>query len=234
MSGWNSTRGFDMPARMQLTEVPVLQPPPTPVGYISSIAAREAATARYWSRTDPISDLRTWWRAQTFRHIFHVLPGETTLELGCGSGKLTKALFRVTRGECPITAVTFSASGVPEDLRSLSPMVRVLAVSDFPGELRGRTFDYVVASNLLDLKNTAWVLRHVQTLLRPGGRLLFFETNPWNPIFQFRRLIGKLVGWTQREGDRSLPNQIQLHELISELGFVRIALTCYDFLYPPI
>jgi len=113
-------------------------------------------------------------------------------------------------------------------------MVEVVGLSDFPGELSGRTFDYVVGNNLLDLNNTASVLREVQHLLRPGGRLLFFETNPWNPIFQLRREAGRWLAFLRRGDERALPNQIQLYELISELGFVRIAATCYDFLYPPI
>ena len=29
-------------------------------------------------------------------------------------------------------------------------------------------------------------------------------------------------------------NRVQLYELLSELGFVSIATTCYDFLYPPV
>ena len=103
----------------------------------------------------------------------------------------------------------------------------------FPGELSDRTFDYVVANNLLDLSNTAWILREVQHLLRPGGRLLFFETNPWNPVFQLRRRISRWLPFLRRGDERVLPNRIQLYELISELGFVRIATTCYDFLYRP-
>jgi SAM-dependent methyltransferase len=214
--------------------LPRLQTAAAPPAYLDSIAVREIATDDYWSRTDPINELRIWWRAQTVRHIFHFLPGETILELGCGSGRLTRALLRVTRGECPITAATFCHRGNTAALASIGPAVDAIELTGFPGELSGRTFDYVVASNLLDLQNTAWMLRHVHNLLRPGGRLLFFETNPWNPVFQVRRGIGRLVPSLRRGGDRSLPNQIQLYELISELGFVRIATTCYDFLYPPI
>src|SRR5690349_2077788 len=75
--------------------------------YLESIAARERVSNRYWSQQDPISELRMWWRAQTVRHMFHALPGESFLELGCGSGRFTRALLRATRGECAITAATF-------------------------------------------------------------------------------------------------------------------------------
>src|SRR3989442_2858775 len=200
---------------------------------LDAVAMREHVSDYYWSRRDSINELRIWWRAQTVRHMFHLLPGESILELGCGSGKLTRALAQVTRGECPITAASFCSSRDHDALKSLQPAVEVLGPSDFP-ELSGRTFDYVVANNLLDLSNTAWILREVQHLLRPGGRLLFFETNPWNPFFQLRRGVGRWLPFLRRGDERALPNQIQLYELISELGFVRIATTCYDFLYPPI
>jgi hypothetical protein len=52
-----------------------------------ALAARERVSGRYWSWRDPINELRTRWRAQTVRHLFHVLPGECFLELGCGSGQ---------------------------------------------------------------------------------------------------------------------------------------------------
>src|SRR6516225_8010896 len=78
-----------------------------PSKYVESIASRERVSDRYWSQQDPICELRMWWRAQTVRHMFHALPGETFLELGCGSGRFTRALARATRGECPITAATF-------------------------------------------------------------------------------------------------------------------------------
>jgi hypothetical protein len=64
--------------------------------------------------------------------------------------------------------------------------------------------------------------------------LLFFESNPWNPVLQLRRRLSRWLPFLARGDERSLPNQVQLYELLSELGFVRIAATPYDFLYAPI
>ncbi len=201
---------------------------------LEAIAARERVSDRYWSRKDPINEMRSWWRAQTVRHTFHILPGETILELGCGSGNLTRALLRATRGECPITAATFCYPPDHEPLRALPQPVEVVALTDFPGQMEGRTFDYVVATNLLDLKNAAGILQEVQNLLRPGGRLLFFETNPWNPVFRVRRRLARVLPFLRHGDERKLPHQIQLYELLSELGYIRISALPYDFLYPPI
>jgi SAM-dependent methyltransferase len=220
-------------AKARLLILPAARPDAVPRAGIDAVAARERATERYWSHHDPINGLRLWWRAQTVRHVFHLLPGESILELGCGSGRLTRALVRATRGECPITAATFLS---PEDgsLASLAPEVEVVPLRNLPGGLSGRTFDYVVATNLLDLSNAARLLQEAQHLLRPGGRLLFFETNPWNPVFRLRRWLSGWLPFLRRGDERALPHQVQLYELLSELGFVRIAATCYDFLYPPI
>jgi dolichol-phosphate mannosyltransferase len=92
----------------------------------------------------------------------------------------------------------------------------------------------VVATDILDAENAAEVLKTVQTLLEPGGRLLFFESNPWNPLFRLRRVLSRFLPFLRRGDERRLPNQIQLYELLSELGYVRVTAIHYDFLYKPI
>src|SRR5262245_26997795 len=74
---------------------------------LAAIAVREKTSDRYWTRPDPICSLRLGWRAQPVRHMFHLLPHETILELGCGSGQFTRALLASSRNECPVTAATF-------------------------------------------------------------------------------------------------------------------------------
>src|SRR5438552_18673013 len=77
---------------------------------LSTLVIREQYRDEYWRKHDPIVEDRLLWRAQTFRHTVHLLPGQTILELGCGELRLTRALLRVSRGENPITAVTFQIS----------------------------------------------------------------------------------------------------------------------------
>ena len=102
--------------------------------FISTLAIREQYRDEYWRKRDPIADDRLLWRAQTFRHTVHLLPGQTILELGCGELRLTRALLRVSRGENPITAVTFQNS-LPA-ASDLNGRVEVLRMSELPGRAR--------------------------------------------------------------------------------------------------
>ena len=114
-------------------------------GRMETLALRERLRDEYRSRRDPIAEDRLRWRAQTFRHTTHFLPGQTILELGCGDGLFTRTLVRVTRGENPITAVTFQEGPAPE-----VEGAETLSVKDLPGALAGRRFDFIVGMDLLD------------------------------------------------------------------------------------
>ena len=196
---------------------------------ISTLAIREQYRDEYWRKRDPIADDRLLWRAQAFRHTVHLLPGHTILELGCGELRLTRALLRVSRGENPITAVTFQNT-LPV-ASELGGRVEVLRMSELPGQLAKRRFDCIVGMDLLDRSNSSELLGIVHELLAPAGEMVFYESNPWNPMHKLRVMFLRLAG---KKDPRNLLNRPSLYELLSEIGFVRIYAVFNDFVFAPL
>lgn len=193
------------------------------------LAVRERYRDDYWRKHDPIAADRLLWRAQTFRHTVHLLPGQTILDLGCGEGLFTLALLNVSRGENPITAVTFQEPArFPFGLRT---QVELLAVSDLPGSLAGRRFDCVVAMDLLDRGHSSQLLAIVQALLAPGGQVVFYESNPWNPVQKLRQVLSRVVG---KRDPRRLVSRSDLYKLLLEGGFIRVCAVYNDFVFAPL
>jgi hypothetical protein len=161
--------------------------------------------------------------------MVHLLPGQTILDLGAGQCFFTRQLFRVSRGENPIAAVTFNTDksrpdGLPQSLEFLN-------TSSLPGILADRRFDYIVAIDLLDKRNCAWVLHSAYELLNPGGQVIFYESNPWNAVLRLRQSISKYLG---SKDPRRLLSRPELYELISEIGFIRVFAIFNDFVYAPL
>lgn len=201
---------------------------PRPDSLMATLRVREAYRDRYWTHRDPIVGDRLLWRAQSVRHTVHLLPGHAILELGSGAGRFTHALMRVTRGENPIAAARFNATPLEE---GAAKNLERLHLNALPGPLAGRKFDCVIAMDLLDRENAADVLQIVHDLLAPGGEAVFYESNPWNPVLNLRRAIGRLSG---RKDPRRLVRKPQLYELLSEIGFVRVYSVYNDFVFAPL
>jgi dolichol-phosphate mannosyltransferase len=192
---------------------------------IDVLARREQHAAEYRSRRDPIAAERLNWHAHIFRHLVHLLPGETILEIGSSDGGFTQALADMTRGRNPLVAAT--ATGHAPTI----PGATMVAIDALPGPLADRRFRYVVAQNILDRDNVAYLLDHIFKLLEDGGCAVFIESNPWNPMSAARRAVDALLG---RRTAQSLLSRTQLYELLSEIGFIRVSARFTDFVYRPL
>jgi SAM-dependent methyltransferase len=196
---------------------------------IHKLAVREHYRDDYWRKHDPIVEDRLLWRAQTFRHTVHLLPGQTVLELGCGELRLTRALVQVSRGQNSITAVRFQSA--KPDTVDIDSNIELLQLAELPGQLAGRRFDCIIAMDLLDRSISSELLQIVHGLLAPGGEMVFYESNPWNPV---RKLRGLFLQFSGKRDPRNLINRSDLYELLSEIGFIRIYAVFNDFVYAPL
>jgi SAM-dependent methyltransferase len=202
-----------------------------------NLSKQEKQRTVYWNTRDTFVDLRMEWRASMMRHLFHILPGQRILEIGAGNGKFAQALVKVTRNECKITMAVFSRE-YEKEIREkiLNDNIEVIFLDSFPGVLAGEKFDYIIANHLLAYKFRDLFLSSVKSLLRPGGGLLLFEPNPWNPYLRLRRPLQKILPFL-RSADDSEPlslDRLQVFSILSELGYIQINALPHDFLYPPV
>ncbi|NIQ02829.1 MAG: methyltransferase domain-containing protein, partial [Nitrospinaceae bacterium] len=149
---------------------------------------QEQVRIRYWRERDYFLPLRLKWRAQMVRHLFHLFPGETILELGCAAGEWTREVSAANHDTNPIHAATLDPSCF-EDLQNsgLSKNIEPLLLQDFPGPLKDRQYDFIIGWHLMNDRTCGLFLKEIKKLLKPGGGLLLFEPNPWNPYRGLRR-----------------------------------------------
>lgn len=194
---------------------------------IETFQQREEFRETYWLKRDPIVEERLIWRAQTFRHLTHLLPGQSILELGCGSGLFTKQLYKVSKGDNPITAATF-LDHLPQRKESLP--VEFVSLSAFPGQLSDRRFDHIIVMDLHDRTSSSTFIQSIYTLLNPGGQVIFYESNPRNPFLKLRKVFNKFTGNIDY---RKLLNRKELSRTLTDSGFTNITAVYNDFVYAP-
>src|SRR3954463_10638677 len=102
----------------------------------------ERTREEYWRSYRQSSPHRLRWRALTVRHSFHLLPGESILEIGAGGGIWTRELAAVFRGENEITSAIFNSDLAESQDWAAAPGVHRRIVRSLE-ELPAESFDYV-------------------------------------------------------------------------------------------
>jgi SAM-dependent methyltransferase len=133
-----------------------------------------------WART-PGHDAYWYYRDGFFDRIVPP-PGDATLEIGCGEGRVARDLS--ARGHRIVAldrAPTLLDAARRADPRG-SYLVADAAKLPFPE----RSFDVVVAYNaLMDTEDMPAVVREVGRVLRPGGTFCISVTHPVNDAGRF-------------------------------------------------
>ena len=198
----------------------------------ANLAEMELVREAYWSRYTRTAPVKLRWRAITVRHCFHVLPGESILELGAGSGLWTEHLSSVLRGECPITAVTFHSDLAARCRQRSIPNVTVAEIANLAEDLKGQQFDYIVGTAILCHDEYATNLSVLHGLLKPGGQILFFEANFWNPQVLVKSLLPAVGRWAGNASCQVGIRRLRLMAAASQQGFTSVEVRPFDIIHP--
>jgi demethylmenaquinone methyltransferase / 2-methoxy-6-polyprenyl-1,4-benzoquinol methylase len=191
---------------------------------------------------------RTWWfrAARALRPILH-RPEAVVLDLCCGTGDMTLALYRHRpRTGAPILAADFShnmlALALPKFARK---NIVPLEADALRLPLADSSVDLVTfAFGFRNLSSYTAGLNELHRVLRPGGQIAILECNQPEGFvgrlydLYFQRILPTIGGWISR--DRTayayLPHSVarfpqppKMKQLILEAGFTDPAWTSYSF-----
>ncbi|WP_157244900.1 class I SAM-dependent methyltransferase [Nonomuraea typhae] len=145
-----------------------------------------------------------------------IRPGHAVLDVGCGTGYLTRIMAPVIGPAGHVTGVDPSPPMIDHARRHAPGNCAYIVGEGQDLDLPDGTFDVVTSSLAVHHMPVAARGRAVQEMyrvLRPGGRLLIAEFRPpAHPLL--RRLTGMLSGPAMRHEPRDL-----LGELIPDAGF---------------
>ncbi|MGH9552076.1 MAG: bifunctional class I SAM-dependent methyltransferase/glycosyltransferase family 2 protein, partial [Terriglobales bacterium] len=195
-----------------------------------NLRVMEVSREAYWQAYPQSSPLKLRWRALTVRHSFHILPGETILELGAGSGLWTKHLSSVLRGENPITAAVFNDQFTenPQEI----PNVKFVKINDLLKDFPEGSFDYIVGTAIICHDLYPQNLAAIQRLLKPGGQIMFFEANYWNPQVFLKNHVAPIRKWCGQAPCQIGLRRYQLMRIASQQGFTNLEIVPYDIIHP--
>jgi dolichol-phosphate mannosyltransferase len=198
----------------------------------SNLQEMERGREAYWLRYSATSPLKLRWRAIAVRHCFHVLPGQTILELGAGSGLWTEHLTGVLKGRNRITAAVFNDDLSQAAKERKLASVDVVLANDLASQFAPGSFDYIVGTAILCHNAYAQNLRLLHQLLKPGGQILFFEANHWNPQVFLKNVVPALGRWAGHSRCQVSMRKYQLMKVASHQGFTDIEVVPFDIVHP--
>jgi SAM-dependent methyltransferase len=139
------------------------------------------------------------------RHVAEVIRlgglsrSDRILEVGCGMGRYTLALAERGLRVEGLDLTPFLLERLREyDGGRFAIPLHCLDIVDAPAELGGR-FDAVLALfTLHHVHDLQPAITAMAALLRPGGRVVFLEPNPYNPLYYLQIAATPGMSW---EGD---------------------------------
>jgi len=172
------------------------------------------------------------------RYIGAISPrkGESILELGASGGRFTSPLLDAGARVCAMDISAKSLDYMREQLRGHSGFDRLEVLEDDvtdPQALGDRRFDALVGAHILHhVGDVGLALKTIRRYLKPGGRVVFLEPNPWNLLWYIQFTVHPGKSWRIERGIFHVwPSRVLRH--FRDAGYARASIRCFGF-FPPV
>lgn len=142
--------------------------------------------------------------ATLIRHHAGLCAGAEVVDLGCGTGEVTRLLRHLG---CKVTGIDLSDAMLARarTKHAADPMVTLFAGDAENPPLTDASTDAVICRNLLwTLTDPERAFAEWHRILRPGGVVIAFEGN-WTKINLRARVFRTLAGWLGRKRETDKP-----------------------------
>jgi len=163
-------------------------------------------------------------------------PSKSILEIGCGMG--TNAYLIAKETGMQVLATDLCSPFIEEARKNNDlPNLRYEEL-DFNevDELKNQRFDYIVGNGILHhlYLRLDEALARMLSLLKQGGKILFFEPNIANPYAFLIFRCGQLRKWAHLEPDEMAFSKAFISHKLSGVGYTNVKVEYKDFLLPGI
>lgn len=182
-----------------------------------------------WNWSSPAGRYRLARRVEMFQQFLAGCRGRV-LEVGCGTGLLTRGLAATG---CEITAIDISEDLlVVASARVCDTNVTFARVNACATPFNDSQFSAIVGCSSLHHLEIDTALREFARLLHPGGGIMFTEPNMLNPQIFLQKNIPLLKRLAGDSPDETAFFRHTLAKSLSEAGFCNISIRPFDFLHP--
>lgn len=187
------------------------------------------------------------WRRDVMKRM-NVQPGDTALDVCCGTGDWTMALAEAVSSNGKVTGLDFSENmlsvGIKKKLAGRVRQVEFQHGNAMALPFEDNQFDFVtIGFGLRNVPDYQQVLREMYRVVKPGGKVVCLETSqPTNPFFKrmyyfyfgnimplFGRVFAKSYqeySWLH-ESAKDFPGKKELKMMFEEAGLSNVIVKSY-------
>ncbi|MGC9326530.1 MAG: class I SAM-dependent methyltransferase [Candidatus Hinthialibacter sp.] len=189
----------------------------------------------WWGSATPAGRLRKKRRAQLILRAAAAFKDPLILELGCGTGALTRYLLEMNPN-LNLIGLDVSPLCVQEAIQRFQqyPQADFQVANAYELPIRSNAAHIVAAASVLHHLDVDRALRECFRVLKPGGRIWFSEPNMMNPQVAVEKNIHFIGRRLDNSDDETAFFRWRLAKQLQRAGFEQVHITPYDFLHPAV